>query len=118
MSNNDYWHPTSKPKRDWGFGSVQSKKTSLNPMERQRLQDIGRSLRSASGGRHQRLIEEADRLIGNRELTAADARMIALYAKSGSAAGANGDTGISESWGEALNLLRDAQDTSPDSGTE
>lgn len=72
------------------------------------LHDLGRRMRGANANQHGVYQQAVDELIGDRELTAADARMIALYAKTGSADGRTG-TNDGAKWGEVLDALRDAE---------
>lgn len=66
------------------YNSQQSKKTSLTHAERTRFHEIGRELRTAQGAQRKRLTAELDRMSEGKEFTAADTRLIAIYAKSGS----------------------------------
>lgn len=73
---------TYNPMHD--YNSTQSRKTSLNHSERTRFHEIGRELRTAQGAQRKRLTAELDSMTADKELTASDARMVAIYAKSGS----------------------------------
>lgn len=66
------------------YKSQQSKKTSFSHAERSRFHDIARELRTARGPQRARLTAELDSMTADKELTAADTRLIAVYAKSGS----------------------------------
>lgn len=82
------WNDYSKSGTKSGTGyqnvfDVKPKGTSLSPSERSRLQTIGKELRTARGQNRARLVAELDDLSDSKEFTAADARMIAAYAKAG-----------------------------------
>lgn len=100
----------SRVHRGAGSGSrtAGSVPTSFSHQERQTLHDLGQRMRGANSVQHGMYQQALEQLIGNRELTASDARMVALYAKTGSA---DGRTGTEEGgkWGEALEALRDVE---------
>ncbi|WP_312284939.1 hypothetical protein [Yokenella regensburgei] len=82
------WNDYSKPASKSGTGyqnvfDVKPRGTSLSLSERSRLQTIGKELRTARGQNRARLVAELDELSDSKEFTAADARMIAAYAKAG-----------------------------------
>lgn len=83
--------------------------TSFSHQERQTLHDLGQRMRGANAVQHGVYQQALEQLIGNRELTASDARMVALYAKTGSADGRTGSTEEGDKWGEALEALRDVE---------
>ncbi|CAI1190713.1 Uncharacterised protein [Serratia ficaria] len=83
--------------------------SSFNHQERQVLHDLGQRMRGANANQHVIYQKALDELIGDRELTGADARLVALYAKTGSADGCTGSTEEGTKWGEALEALRDVE---------
>ncbi|HEO9035866.1 hypothetical protein LQ759_15025 [Serratia marcescens] len=109
--NQHYQKGPQSVSRSSGSGVSRSSggSSSFNHQERQMLHDLGRRMRGANANQHGVYQQAVDELIGDRELTAADARMIALYAKTGSADGRTGSTEWGAKWGEALEALRDVE---------
>ena len=101
---------SSRVHRGAGSGSrtAGSVVTSFSHQERQTLHDLGQRMRGANANQHALYQKALDELIGDREMTGADARMVALYAKTGSADGRTGSTEGAK-WGEALEALRDVE---------
>lgn len=101
---------SSRVHRGTGSGSrtAGSVGTSFSHQERQTLHDLGQRMRGANANQHALYQKALDELIGERELSGADARMVALYAKTGSADGRTG-TNEGAKWGEALEALRDVE---------
>jgi len=102
---------SSRVHRGAGSGSrtAGSVGTSFSHQERQTLHDLGQRMRGANANQHALYQKALDELIGDREMTGADARMVALYAKTGSADGRTGSTEEGAKWGEALEALRDVE---------
>jgi len=72
-------------KGNYPFGQVQSKKTAFTYTERNRLMEIGKELRSARPVVRTRLMQEAEGIVGDKELTFQDVRLISTYAQHGAA---------------------------------
>lgn len=84
----DYWQHAGKGNqqgRDHGFGTVQSRKSAFGHTERTRLMEIGSQLRGARPAVRARLLQEVDELVGDRDMTHQDIRLIATYAQHGAA---------------------------------
>ncbi|MCC3733506.1 hypothetical protein LLS47_11260 [Rouxiella badensis] len=83
--------------------------SSLNYTERQTLQDIAMRMRGANKNQMPELRAALDHLIGDRDLTAADARLIAVHAAYGAADGKTGETGGNEQWQSIIPALKTAE---------
>ncbi|MBJ2067971.1 hypothetical protein [Serratia odorifera] len=83
-------------------------KSSFSYQEQQTLHDLGSRMRGANANQHARYQRQLEQLIGDREITGADARLIALYAKTGSADGKTGASTAGE-WAQVLDAVRDAE---------
>ncbi|CAI1721620.1 Uncharacterised protein [Serratia grimesii] len=102
--------PSIIRKQDQGTRrSVRSPASAFSYQEQQTLHDLGSRMRGANANQHVIYQKALEELIGNREMTGADARLVALYAKTGSADGRTGSTEEGAKWSEALEALRDVE---------
>jgi hypothetical protein len=111
--NQHYQKGPQSVARSSGSGSSRSDSSSsagssFSHQERQVLHDLGQRMRGANANQHALYQQALNQLIGERELSGADARMVALYAKTGSADGRTGSTEGAK-WGEALEALRNVE---------
>lgn len=117
---NNYWSNTGKGNqqgRDHGFGSVQSKKSAFGHTERTRLMEIGSQLRGARPAVRARLLQEVDELVGDRDMTHQDIRLIATYAQHGAAL--DSDEGSTpENWKTIAEITRAVDSNTAIAGTD
>ncbi|QNK33408.1 hypothetical protein HF675_04950 [Serratia sp. JUb9] len=88
--------------------AVRSSASAFSYQEQQTLHDLGSRMRGANTNQHALYQRQLEQLIGDREITGADARLIALYAKTGSADGKTGTSTAGE-WSQVLDAVRDAE---------
>ncbi|MFS7383520.1 hypothetical protein AB6870_15765 [Rahnella inusitata] len=95
--------PSHTPSRISGKAS-----TAFTYVERQTIQDIAQRMRGANKNQHTELQAALNHLVGDRDLTPADARLIAVHAAYGAADGKTGETGGNDAWQSIIPTLKDS----------